>query len=192
MTGKTIPQPGKAAGVLSPETLFGLQEYYDSAAMMVTTDKGDYDPSKQRAKWFKDCFKEAPDVTEYCISRFLWHYHNATTKLDNWRDLQFIVGLLQYEDPASPSLTRDQEVALIRVTRAIYGARGAAGFTRKYGVELVGTWTISEGIGRYTLKHPEHAEGICRVIRDRGLIEGSELESLLNSTGHHLLVEGAL
>jgi len=190
---RNIPMASTAARILSAETLRGLEEFYASDALEVTTDKGQYDPSKQRAKWIKSVLKESPVIAEYLINRLVWHHNNETTNLRNWRDFQFITGLLQFDDPEAPALTREQEVALIRVTKVIYGAKnGGSGFTLNYGTDIVGTWMVNDDIGKYTINHPEHTDSICQIIRERGVIETADLNALLHATGHALLVGGSL
>lgn len=191
-TPRDIPKASTAARILTYETHRSLIDFYSSDALKVTTDKGIYDPAKQRAKFVGNSLNETPAFAEYLLSRFLWHHANSTIKLDNWRDFQFISGLLQFETASHPWMTREQEIAFLRVTRTIYSAKGNAGFTKTYGVNSIGTWMLDEELIRYVLNHPDISELVCNVLRDRGVLDAKEMIALVESTNHESLMGGVL
>jgi hypothetical protein len=191
-THRDIPMEDTAARILDPETYSSLIDFYSSDALKKSTDKGEFDPAKQRGKFVRQCLKETPDVAEYLLSRMLWHHGNETIKLENWRDFQFITGLLQFDNYSDPRLTREQEIAFLKTTKAIYSAKGAAGFTRTYGNDSIGTWMMDEELIRYAMDHPESTERIRAILRDRGVLDAKEMISLVESSSHDSLLSGSL
>jgi hypothetical protein len=191
-THRDIPMEDTAARILDPETYSSLIDFYSSDALRVTTDKGIYDPAKQRNKFVRQCLKETPVLAEYLLSRMLWHYDNETIPLQNWRDFQFLAGLLQFDNYNDPSLTREQETVFLKITRTIYSSKGAAGLTRTYGADSIGTWMMDEELIRYAMERPENAERIRAVLRERGVLDAKEMISLVESSNHDSLMSGVL
>jgi hypothetical protein len=191
-THRDIPMEDTAARILDPETYSSLIDFYSSDALKKSTDKGEFDPAKQRGKFVRQCLKETPDVAEYLLSRMLWHHGNETIKLENWRDFQFITGLLQFDNYSDPRLTREQEITFLKATKTIYSAKGAAGFTRTYGNDSIGTWMMDEELIRYAMDHPESTERIRAILRDRGVLDAKEMISLVESSSHDSLLSGSL
>lgn len=189
---RDIPMEGTAARILDPETYSSLIDFYASDALKVTTDKGAYDPSKQRSKFVRQCLKEHSKVAEYLISRLLWHHDNETIPLQNWRDFQFLTGLLQFDNYNDPCLTREQETIFLRLTRSIYSAKGAAGFTRTYGADSIGTWMMDEELIRYAMDRPESTERLRAILRERGVLDAKEMIPLVESSNHDSLMSGVL
>jgi hypothetical protein len=189
---RDIPKEKTAARILDPETYSSLIDFYSSDALKVTTNKGEFDPAKQRGKFVRQCLKEIPVIAEYLLSRMLWHHENETIQLENWHDFQFLAGLLQFDNPERPYLTREQEVIFLRLTRAIYSAKGAAGFTRTYGKDSIGTWMMDEELIRYAMEHPEHTERIHAFLRERGVLDSKEMIPLVESSSHDSLMSGVL
>lgn len=189
---RDIPMENTAARILEPETYSSLIDYYSSNALKVTTDKGDYDPAKQRSKFVRQCLKESSQIAEYLISRMLWHHEHETIPLQNWHDFQFITGLLQFENAQTPSLTREQESVFLLVIKAMCSAKGTDGFTRTYGKGSVGTWMMDEELVRYAMARPESTERIRAILRERGVLEAQEIIPLVESSSHDSLMSGVL
>lgn len=191
-THRDIPMENTAARILDPETYSSLIDFYSSDALKVTTDKGHFDPAKQRGKYVRHCLGETPSVAEYLISKMLWHHTNETIPLRNWRDFQFITGMLQFDNHAAPNLTREQEIVFLRITKAIYSAKGAAGFTRTYGNDSIGTWMMDEELIRYAMDRPESTERLRVILRERGVLDAKEMIQLVEFSSHDSLMSGVL
>lgn len=189
---RDIPKENTAARILDPDTYSSLIDFYSSDALKKSADKGESDPAKQRGKFVRQCLKETPVIAEYLISRMLWHHDNKVIKLENWRDFQFLTGLLQFDKPERPSLTREQETTFLRLVRAIYSTKGATGFTRTYGDGSIGTLMKDEELIRYAMDHPENLERIRAVLRERGVLGAKDMIPLVESSNHDSVMSGVL
>ena len=191
---RSIPLAAKLQ--LSPKTVQELQDYYDSDALEVTTTKGEFDPSKQRAKWIKQCLHEKSSVAERCISRFLWHHRNGTTKLENYYDFNFIVGLMHYDNAGTVTPSREQEAAALKVTRVLsryeQEVYGYPTMTKTYGQNLIGIEHPWDDITHYVLAHPNRAESVCTIIRTRQVVDVATIDGLLSTPTHGSMMSGVL
>lgn len=193
---RMIPRAIAAAEKLSPETLQGLRDYYASNALRKTTDRGEYDPSKQRAKWVKQVLKESPEIAEKCISRLLWHHEHETVRLSGGKDFQYLVGLMHFDVDGGPVMSREQESGLLKTARCLNGHMehkfGLTSLSKTYGQALIGSTISDYTLGEYVLEHPERADDICYIIRSRGVIDTVNIAGLLESMGTRALNEGVL
>ena len=191
---RSIPLAAKLQ--LTPKTVQELQDYYDSDALEVTTTKGDWDPSKQRTKWINLCLHEKSSIAERCISRLFWHHRNGTTKLDNMHDFNFIVGLMHYDNGNTITLTREQEIAAVKVARALsvyeQEVYGYPTVTKTYGQNLTGIEHPWDDISHYVLAHPNRAESVCTIIRTRKVVDVAAIDGLLSTPTHSSMASGVL
>lgn len=193
---RMIPKALDAAQKLSPETLQGLKDFYKSEALTTSTDKGAFDPAKQRASWIKSVLKESSEIAEACISRLLWHHGNDTIRLANGFDLRYIVGLMHFEKEGAPLLNREQESALLKLgqthSRFLQAKYGLLPVSNVYGEALEGVALSDYVLAAYVLEHPERANDIRTIVRDRKIIETEVIIGLAESLQHTALDEGVL
>jgi hypothetical protein len=185
-----------AARKLSPDTLARLQAFYGSEAMSVTTGKGESDPSNQRAQWVKSCLNESASIAERCLGRLFWHHDNKSTKLVNYRDFECLVGLMEFDEDGSSTLTRAQETALMMTSKALshyeQEVLGQPSYTKYYGKRLVGTVFHSEELARYVINNPDRADDICHLIKHRGVVDAAVIEDMLSAAEHSAVISGVL
>lgn len=178
---------------LSSASFLELRAFLQSEAMRQAPVDGFNAPAAY-SHWLRAVLHETKDIAAVVIERFLWHHKAGKISLTRPDDLEFIIGLAQFDQwwyDRAP-LRRDQEEAVILLGQEL--AQGAATgviFGKPYG-NLIGTKLLYTGLGDYLFEHPYRAKDVCWLIRERNVRNIREMEPLLDAMMSSSLNDGIL
>lgn len=148
---------------LPPETLTELVSFLAASV--------DREPElSDSAIWINTVLREPKAIALHNIERLLWHHASGQVNMSRTDDLQFIVGLMQFDTHWGEKMTlnRDQETAVIKLEQELASRDGAGvSFGNAYGNALRGTRVLYVGLAEYVVEHPERVDDMCWLIRER-------------------------
>lgn len=160
---------------LSAETLTGLQ------AFLASRDEKSREPIAYSV-WANKALREPKAIAAHNIERLLWHHGSGQVSLSRTDDLQFIVGLMQFDTHwgEKTTLNRVQESAVIKLEQALASREGSGvSFGNAYGNALSGARILYEGLAEYVVEHPERVDDMCWLIRERRIRSMKKMTPLL-------------
>jgi hypothetical protein len=178
---------------LSKDTFTELHAFLRSEAMRQNPVDGFSAPAAY-SHWIRAVLHEPKDIAAVAIERFLWHHKVGKISLTHPDDLEFIVGLAQFDEWwfDRARLRRDQEEAVILLGQELaQGVATGVMFGESYG-NLIGTKLLYTGLGDYLFEHPYRAKDVCWLIRERNVRNIREMKPLLDAMMSSSLNDGIL
>jgi hypothetical protein len=126
--------------------------------------------SSDSAIWVNAVLHEPKAIAVHNVERLLWHHGSGQVGLSRTDDLQFIVGLMQFDTHwgEKTTLSREQETAVIKLEQELASRDGAGvSFGNTYGNALRGTRILYVGLAEYVVECPERVDDMCWLIRER-------------------------
>jgi hypothetical protein len=178
LTTGTVSHPlalSLATKKLSAETLTGLESFLASL-------DDEHRESIAYSVWVNKVLREPKAIARHNIERLLWHHGSGQVRLKRADDLQFIVGLMQFDTHwgEKTTLNREQETAVIKLEQELATRDGSGvSFGNAYGNGLRGTRILYVGLGEYVVEHPERVDDMCWLIRERRIRSIKKMAPLL-------------
>lgn len=138
--------------------------------------------SSDSAIWINKLLREPKAIAVHGIERLLWHHGSGLVRLDRPDDLQFIVGLMQFDTHwgEKTTLTSEQETAVIKLEQELSSRDGSGvSFGNVYGNAMRGTRILYVGLAEYVVEHPERVNDMCELIRERRIRSIRKMTPLL-------------
>jgi hypothetical protein len=132
--------------------------------------------------WANNVLHEPKAIAVHNVERLLWHHGSGQVSLSRTDDLQFIVGLMQFDTHwgEKTTLNREQETAVIKLEQELATRDGSGvSFGNAYGNGLRGTRILYVGLGEYVVEHPERVDDMCWLIRERRIRSIKKMAPLL-------------
>lgn len=180
---------------LSPETVLALRKLLVSDVMRGESTDDRFRPSVAYTHWIRAVLHEPKAIAAIAVERLLYHHASGLVRLSYPEDLQFIVGLMQFDTHwgSVTTLSRRQETAAIMLEQALAMASGVGiSYGNAYGNNLQGTRTLFLSLCEYVLNNPDRIDDVCFLIRERGVRNLRVMKPLLKAMETRALSAGVL